>query len=154
MPYGDCRLGMQIVLPGEGKVSAAFIQDLNSRDWSEWMKMFQEKEGYVKVPRFKVEYGKSLTASLVSMGMGPAFGGSAFQAMAPVDPIFIGRVMQKTYIDVNEEGTEAAAVTGMVMTTGLNPNEPFVMNIDRPFFFAITDSATQTILFMGSIVDP
>jgi len=155
LPYGDGRLGMYVFLPREGKDLKGLIENINAGDWSEWMKGFKDRKGHIGLPRFKVEYSKTLNNTLISMGMGPAFEGNAFQAMAPIDGLFIDKVMQKTYIDVNEEGTEAAAVTGVIVgVTAIRPDDSFEMTVDRPFLFAITDSATQSILFMGSIVNP
>ncbi len=154
LPYGEGRLGMSILLPREGKDLTSLIDELTTANWSQWTTSMQEREGQISLPRFKVEYQKTLTEGLISMGMGPAFQGDAFDGMAAVQPLFLDDVIQKTYIDVNEEGTEAAAATGAFVTTAYNPEQPFEMKVDRPFLFAITDSATQTVLFLGSIVSP
>jgi serpin B len=71
-------------------------------------------------------------------------------------PLFVSEVKQKSYVDVNEEGTEAAAVTTVVMTLSavMEPVEPFEMIVDRPFVFVIEDSQTKSILFMGVVYDP
>ncbi|OFW59562.1 MAG: hypothetical protein A2W01_06550, partial [Candidatus Solincola sediminis] len=155
LPYGDGRLGMSILLPKEGKDLNALIENINIRDWSLWMNSLKNREGHVGMPRFKVEYSKELSDSLISIGMRQAFEinpeleDSAFGGMAAMDGLVMKRVIQKTHIDVNEEGTEAAAVTGFVIgVASVPPDDSFIMNIDRPFLFAITDSATQAILFM------
>jgi serine protease inhibitor len=156
LPYGDEKMSMYVFLPREGKDIAQFIQTLNEENWTAWMDSFLESEGSIALPRFKVEYGKRLNDALTALGMGIAFKASQadFSEMAPIAPLWISRVLQKTYIDVNEEGTEAAAVTYGGAMASCSPDEPFVMNVDRPFFFVIRDNRTGTLLFMGSIVDP
>jgi serine protease inhibitor len=93
-------------------------------------------------------------AALSSLGMSSAFLGDAFPRMAGVSPFWIDKVVQKTYIDVNEEGTEAAASTAIGMTWGGDPEQLFFMEVNHPFFFAIRDNLTGTLLFMGSIYEP
>ena len=83
-------------------------------------------------------------------------GFSGIATLIPEQPIFITDVKHKTFAEVNEEGTEAAAVTSVAVAGRAmsSPVKPFVMKVDRPFFFAICDNATASLLFMGSIVDP
>ena len=98
----------------------------------------------------------ALNAPLKALGMRHAFDDADFSAMAS-EPLFISEVKQKSFVEVNEEGTEAAAVTGVHMTMlGVmhEPEKPFEMIVDRPFFFVIEDGITQSILFMGVIYDP
>ncbi len=158
LPYGeedDGRLSMCVILPREGKDYGEFLGGLNEADWESWMGEFQSREGELALPRFKVEYEKELNGSLETMGMGPAFAGG-FEGMAEEGepPLWISKVLQKTYINVNEEGTEAAAVTGVEMQWCSAPSMPFTMSVDRPFLFAIRDNQTGALLFLGSIVDP
>ena len=101
------------------------------------------------LPRFKLEYEVRLNDTLETLGMGIAFGGGAdFSGMGP--SLFISEVRHKTFVEVNEEGTEAAAVTAVVGVKSV----PAVFRVDRPFFFAIYDAETETILFMGTITEP
>jgi serine protease inhibitor len=159
LPYGekgDGRLSMYVILPSEGRDYGEFLGGLNDADWENLMGRFQNREGELALPRFKAEYEKVLNGALETMGMGPAFEGG-FEGMADggEENLFISKVLQKTYIDVNEEGTEAAAVTSAeVQLTAMPADSPFTMSVDRPFFFAIRDNQTGALLFLGSIVDP
>jgi serpin B len=161
LPYSKGRLGMYIFLPDEGSSLAEFQRGLNADSWSRWMSQFQTREGDIALPRFKLEYEANLNNVLMALGMGIAFdGGRAnFGKMFPITAaqnVFISKVKHKTFVDVNEEGTEAAAVTSVEVGITSIREEPerFRFIVDRPFFFAIRDNQTGTILFMGSIVDP
>ena len=161
LPYGKGRLGMYIFLPDEGSSLAEFQRGLSAESWSRWMSQFQTREGDIALPRFKLEYEANLNNVLMALGMGIAFdGGRAnFGKMFPITAaqnVFISKVKHKTFVDVNEEGTEAAAVTSVEVGITSIREEPerFRFIVDRPFFFAIRDNQTGTILFMGSIVDP
>ena len=158
LPYGEesgGRMSMYVVLPREGRDYDEFLDTLSEADWEEWMDMFADREGELVLPRFKVEYEKELSDALKAMGMEPAFQGG-FEDMLDDGDARISKVLQKTYIDVNEEGTEAAAATSVEMeaTAAMPEEEPFEMIVNRPFFFSIRDNQTGAILFMGSIVDP
>lgn len=156
LPYGENkRLAMDIFLPK--KDLSSFVQSLNGTTWSEWTTKYQEKEGTLLLPKFKMEYDKSLNKLLTDLGMGTAFGNSAdFTGIG--DNLFISEVKHKTYIDVNEEGTEAAAVTsvGASITSAGGPQEDkrFYMEVNKPFFFVIRDTQTTEPLFMGTIQNP
>ena len=158
LPYGEGRMSMYVVLPREGSDHGAFLQGLDENVWQAWINGLQDREGELALPRFRVEYEKVLNDALTAMGMGPAFVGgfTGMVAQESDEELFISTVLQKTYIDVNEEGTEAAAVTSIEMeaTAAMPAEEPFEMIVDRPFFFAIRDNQTGALLFMGSIVDP
>lgn len=116
--------------------------------------------GDLMLPRFKVEWQSKLNEALQALGMAEAFDSSRadFSQMAKVKPgeLFISEVKQKSWCEVNEEGTVAAAVTsvGMSTTSAQRPREKFVMKVDHPFFFAIRDNLTGVVLFMGSIRNP
>jgi serine protease inhibitor len=157
LPYGEGRMSMYVVLPREGRDYGEFLSTLNEADWEDWMDMFEDREGELTLPRFKVEYEKELNDALKAMGMEPAFEGGLDDIFTnkAAGPTLISKVLQKTYIDVNEEGTEAAAVTSVEVEMAAMPDtEPFVMRVDRPFFFAIRDNQTGALLFMGSITNP
>ena len=107
------------------------------------------------LPRFKLEYGVELKRPLKALGMRAAFGKADFSGIADLD-LFISAVRQQAFVEVNEEGTEAAAVTGMALesSAAMNPAKPFQMIVDRPFLFLIEDQQTRMILFMGVVYDP
>lgn len=114
--------------------------------------------GEVVLPRFKLEYESLLNDTLIRLRMGPAFD-SYFADFSGISPsrLYISRVIHKAVVEVSEEGTEAAAVTVVVAVPvsdfAVNA-EPFSFVVDRPFFFAIRDDATGTVLFMGAVYDP
>jgi len=112
---------------------------------------------YLFLPKFRLEYGKELKDQLVAMGMCIAFSGSAdFSGIADC-ALMISSVLHKTFIEVNEEGAEAAAATSIEIV-GTAPNDPkprnIVMRIDHPFIFAIREKTSGTILFIGKVVNP
>lgn len=160
LPYGNERLSMYVFLPKDGAADsdlAAFAETLTAENWETWMAQFSQQPGNIRLPRFKVEYDVTLNDALQALGMTPAFNaGQADFSNLSSEPTAIDRVRHKTFIEVNEEGTEAAAVTAITIRTTsvqIEP-EPFQMTVDRPFFYAIRDNQTGTVLFMGTIVNP
>ena len=157
LPYGDGEMSMKVFLPKENSSLEEFKTMLTSENWAAWQKEFEVEEGTILLPKFQLEFEASLNETLKSLGMNSAFDGNAnFTKMINEDEqVSITNVKQKTFVNVNEEGTEAAAVTGIEMgITSVPINQPFVMEVNRPFFFTITDDKTDTILFMGSISNP
>jgi serpin B len=157
IPYGDGRLSLYVFLPNTESNLVNFYQNLSQEQWEDWMSRFQFRPGTVKLPRFQLEYETSLNEVLKQMGMEVAFdpGKADFSQMTLMENAHISQVKHKTFVEVNEEGTEAAAVTSVgVVATSAPVDPPFSFVADRPFFCAIRDNQTGTILFMGSIVDP
>jgi serine protease inhibitor len=160
LPYGAGRVSMYVFLPDEEKGLDQFEKRLTPENWDLWMRSFQSNPGDLTLPRFKVEWESGLNQALKALGMAEAFDPSRadFSQMAKVKPgdLFISDVRQKSWCEVNEEGTVAAAVTsvGISTTSAQVPREKFVMKVDRPFFFAIRDNFTGVVLFMGSIRNP
>jgi serpin B len=106
------------------------------------------------MPRFETTYERELKDALTSLGMGLAFTwGADFTGMRESGGLWIDKVKHKTYVKVDEAGTEAAAVTVVGMVDSVDP-ETFTMHINRPFLFAIREHHSDTILFIGKIVDP
>jgi serine protease inhibitor len=157
LPYGkNERVGMYLFLPAESASLEEFQAELNRENWENWISSFRSMEGNLSLPRFSFEYETSLKKTLETLGMGIAFkeGAADFSGMRPTPPdLFINEVKHKTFVEVNEKGTEAAAVTSIEVGTTAMP-EIFNMVLDRPFFFAIADDMTETILFMGSVSEP
>ena len=157
LPYGDGEMSMKVFLPKENSNLAEFKKLLTNEKWVAWNKEFNAEKGTILLPKFQLEYETLLNDTLKKLGMESAFDNRAdFTKMIEEDnSLKISEVKQKTFIDVNEEGTEAAAVTsiGMVLTSA-PIDAPFVMEVNRPFFFTITDDETDAILFMGSISNP
>jgi len=159
LPYGSKRISMYVFLPSQSSSLAQFQKNLSPENWDQWMSQFGETKGEIGLPRFKVEYEVSLNDALKSLGMGTAFDADRADFSGIVqgeERAYISGVKHKTFAEVNEEGTEAAAVTSIEMraTSAMIPKKPFRMIVDRPFFCAIRDNTTGEILFMGSINNP
>jgi serpin B len=168
LPYGEERMSMYIFLPDSERGLEGFYQNLNAENWEIWMSRFKKMKGNVRIPRFKMKYEVVLNDVLKSLGMEVAFSPvradfwrmfidtkkDTKEEILIEDPRpYISIVKQKTFVEVNEEGTEAAAVTSVGIT--IDSYVPtFSMIVDRPFFFVIRDNETGTVLFMGSIVKP
>lgn len=118
------------------------------------MEQFRRREGFIELPRFTQEYDISLNGVLRQLGMISAFDAATANFSSISDQsIAMNEVKHKAVIEVNEEGTEAAAVTSIGYDI-ISYNEPFLMNVNRPFFFVIRDNETKSILFMGSVFEP
>ena len=156
LPYGKGRLSLYVFLPRENKSLDAFQQQMTVENWQQWMNQFGMRQGSIQLPRFKFDYDIQLNTALKALGMESAFNvGANFSNMTSAS-VKIDQVKHKTFIEVNEEGTEAAAVTSVriAQTAARMPDRPFQMLVDRPFFCAIRDNETGTVLFMGSIKEP
>jgi len=159
LPYGEGRANLAVFLPAKDSSLKDFVQKLDPDSWNAWRSDFARAEGEVTLPKFKVEYEKSLNKPLMSLGMTAAFDSEKadFSRMCATPPVvYINEVKHKSYVDVNEEGTEAAAVTAVEMrvASAAPPRQRFRMVVDRPFFFVIQDDRTGLLLFLGSITDP
>lgn len=157
--YADKRLSMYVFLPKESKNLDAFEAQLDDANWNKWKQQFRVKRGNLSMPKFVISDKMKLNEPLSVMGMQVAFSRTKadFTGMNSTEHPCISEVMHKTYMEVNEEGTEAAAVTsvGMMKTATMHiPEEPFSMIVDRPYFIALRDSKTDTLLFVGHIADP
>lgn len=156
LPYGnDGRLSFYVFLPRQNTNLSAFYQDLNVENWDKWMTQFSDRQGSIRLPRFTVESDFTLNDTLKALGMGVAFEEAAnFSGIG--ENLALSEVKQKTFVEVNEEGTQAAAATsvGVELIAATPENQPFQMIVDRPFFCTIRDNQTGTVLFMGSIQEP
>jgi serpin B len=125
------------------------------------MQQFRSTEGHIVLPRFRLEYEVTLNQALSALGMAIAFAPqqadfSGMVVAATAEPrLYIDEVKHKTFVDVNEEGTEAAAVTAVMMSrASFSAKRRFSMVVDRPFFCAIRDDQSGALLFMGNINEP
>ena len=154
LPYGNDAYAMTVVLPNEGRSIDAVASSLQSASWTQWMTQFRDVEVDLHLPRFKLAWERGLIPDLESLGMRAAFvdGGADFTRLSPAGrQLFISVVKQKTYVDVNEEGTEVAAVTNVgISLTSMPVRVPF--RVDRPFIVVLRERLSGTILFMGKIV--
>lgn len=161
LPYGRDKIAMYVFLPDEGISLDSFIASLNQTAHDEYVRRLQRIPNLiVKLPKFKVEYGaKRLNDALKKLGMEIAFNPDEanFSDIASTAPgnLYISYVDHKAIVEVNEEGTEAAAVTqvGIGWETSIHSYPPSFV-VDRPFFFEIRDDRSGSILFMGKIYNP
>jgi serpin B len=154
LPYGNAAYSMTVVLPSAGKSVEDLAASLQGSAWSTWMGQFSDAEVELVLPRFKLEWERGLIPDLQALGMRAAFvdGGADFSRMSPLGAqLFISLVKQKTYVDVNEEGTEAAAVTNVGISLTSAPVRR-AFTVDRPFIVVLRERLSGTILFMGKIV--
>ena len=161
LPYGkEGRFVMRVYLPREDKEIEDFVSELRNDDLNNWKGKFSSKSVNLGLPKFKIEYDTSLKNTLQKLGIKDAFlpGIADFGEMVPVSSkeVYIGDIKHKTYIDVSERGTEAAAVTSIEMEITAMPAEEkiYEMVVDRPFFFTIEDTQNDLYLFMGTILNP
>jgi serpin B len=157
LPYGSEQMSLYVFLPNEKSNLSTFYKTLTEKNWQTWMEQFSQRQGSIQIPRFKLSYDTELKEALSALGMGVAFDRSKanFSNLSNATTN-IDEVKHKTFVEVNEEGTEAAAVTsvGITVTSVQVETPPFEMVVNRPFFCAIRDNKTGEILFMGSIVNP
>jgi len=156
LPYGNGAFTMVVVLPREGDDVNELAAALTAERWAAITARLGTAEGEVFLPKFKLTFEQTLNDALRALGMPTAFEGGAadFTAMSPLGrDLFISEVLQKTFVDVNEEGTEAAAATSVAVEVVSAPAR-FLFRADRPFLFAIRERLSGTILFVGKIVTP
>jgi serpin B len=167
LPFGAGDLVMEVLLPSSTSSLAALEAQLTPENWLAWKARFVRRPGSIELPRFELKSTYRLNAALQALGMNRAFhadGAEAAQLTAMFSPaagardrnFYISSVLQSVYWKVDEEGSEAAAVTTTTMraTLAARPAEPFRMIVDRPFFCAIEDGRSGTLLFVGAIYEP
>ncbi|TDE13429.1 serpin family protein [Jiangella asiatica] len=151
LPYGaDGRYGMEILLPADPAGLPDLLGQLDAAEWADAVAgLTEQKVSTIALPKFELEWKATLNDALTELGMGAAFAGGDFRPMSPTNP-YLDVVVHKTYLRVDEAGTEAAAVTGGVMEESLGQE----FRVDRPFAFTISDRETGTVLFLGTVTDP
>jgi serpin B len=166
LPYAGNELSMVILMPKkvswtfEGKTTDALSdleKELTAAKLEAWTKKLRTQKVIVTIPKFKTTAEFELSATLSAMGMKEAFTMAAdFSGMNGKKDLFISAVVHKAFVDVNEEGTEAAAATAVIMGRGaaVAAPPPAVFKADHPFLFLIRHEKSGAILFMGRIVDP
>jgi serpin B len=155
LPYDGQQLAMVILLPGAGQL-AAFEGSLNAEQVEAIVRGLAPRQVALTMPRFKYDSSFKLNETLRAMGMADAFkrGVADFSGMDGTHDLFIGAVMHKAFVSVDEAGTEAAAATAVIMQLKSSPALPVQVTVDRPFVFLIRDLETGTILFVGRVVNP
>lgn len=158
LPYGDRSFSMTVILPSTGTSIDQYAASLTQAKWDGIIAKLDSAEVILSLPKFKLEYGRTLNSELITMGMGIAFSDYAdFSRISQKVGLTISEVLHKTFVEVNEEGTEAAAVTAIIFvtTTAYPPvNHIHSMNVNHPFILAIREHTSGTILFIGKIVNP
>jgi serine protease inhibitor len=155
LPYGNGRYAMYVFLPRKMAGLPVFLRSLDQTHWLQWTSHFDQKNGEIVLPKFETTYSKRLNEALQEMGMRLAFSGSADFSRIH-SGLSISDVEHKTWVKVDEQGTEAAAATsiGMELSAAVGTPSPFVMIVDHPFCFAITEQQSGALLFAGVVMDP
>ena len=153
LPYGHKFFSMTIILPRPDVDVSAFLATFQASDWDNVIAGFREENIPLSLPKFKLEYDKGLIEPLKALGMEIAFDPDRadFTRINRNGELFINEAKHKTFVEVNEEGTEAAAVTSIGIGRTSTP-APF--RIDRPFIFVIRERTSGAILFAGKILNP
>lgn len=163
MPYHERELYMVIILPDSTDGINSLIGSLTADDLLKISALMQIVEVDVYIPSFKMTYEKTLNETFHALGMTEAFmpdsadlTGMYDRAKSGGENLFISNIRHKAFIEVSEEGTEAAAATSVeISRTSHDPGrQTFIFRADRPFLFFIKDSRTNSILFMGKLVNP
>jgi serpin B len=154
LPYGGAAFSMTVALPDAPGGIDSLVQQLTGERWSAWIAALDSASFEVYLPKFTLSYGLTMNAVLAALGMPSAFCDSNvadFTRMNPSGALCISDVRHKAFVDVNEEGTEAAAATSVgIGITSL----PASLMVDRPFVFAIRERLSGTILFLGRVMNP
>jgi len=165
LSFGDGDLAMEVLLPAKSSSLGALEAELTGEHWTGWQSHYALRSGTIELPRFELKSNYRLKEPLQALGMRRAFRPDGAQltgmfSSAPgqlrAERFFISSVLQSTYWKVDEEGSEAAAVTtiGIRAAAVARPVQPFRMIVDRPFFCAIEDRRSGVLLFVGAIYDP
>lgn len=153
LPYESGDIDMYVLLPRPGVAFDDALASLSTSRWDGWRRELRPERVRVSMPKFKLECEMDFTGLLQDLGMKLAFSDRADFSQMSTTPLAIGFVKQKTYIDVDEEGTEAAAVTGLGMrTTSVAPSNIIDFTADRPFFYIIRSESSSDILFLGQVL--
>ncbi len=145
---------MTVVLPNNKNDINKIAESITNDTWNEWLSQLTAQELDLYLPKFKLEWDDNLKDVLTELGMGIAFDpdNADFTRINPQIPLWISRVIHKTFVEVTEEGTEAAAATVVEMVfESAGPTIP-VFRIDHPFIFAIREQHSGTIIFMGKVL--
>jgi serpin B len=158
LPYNQGNFVMSVLLPDAGKSVGDIIPLLSQENWNTWSKQFADRDIQLQLPKFKYAYEeKQMKPILSSMGMGVAFDADQadFTRINPEGGLYISRVLHKSYIATDEEGTEAAAVTAVeIGVTSAGPDQVYHFTVNRPFIYFIQEKSTGTILFIGTVMNP
>jgi serpin B len=154
LPYGGQAFSMTLVVPRDESRIIELSKTLTRDRWDTWITALQDDSIEVVMPKFTLEYDVTLNDVLKALGMAVAFSDTEADfsnLYAGPERAYISEVKHKTFVEVNEEGTTAAAVTSVNVAV---TSAPMVIRVDRPFIFAIRERLSGTILFMGRMMNP
>ena len=158
LPYGDSTFSMVVMLPAQDKELSDLVDQLDTENWDSWFTASWVTGVQVDLPKFKYEFKDLLNSPLTNLGLGVAFtaGEADFTRIHPDGNLYISRVIHQTFIDVQEEGTEAAAATivEVNLTSAGGSGNPINFKADRPFLYVIKENSTGAIVFIGSVGSP
>jgi serpin B len=155
LPYGDSAFSMVVILPKPGVSAGEIVETMDAESWDSWFQNSYMHNVQIELPKFKYGFKLLLNDPLIDLGLGIAFTPAAdFSNITPGGGIFISRVIHQTFIDVNEEGTEAAAATIVEMIETSAGGGPTLFRADRPFLYVIKENSTGALLFMGKVGKP
>lgn len=156
LPYGDSTFSMVLMLPGSNVTVGELVTEMDAAAWESWFTGSAMTNVQVELPKFTFGFKELLNEPLTDLGLGEAFGPCAnFSKIRPENDLFISRVIHQSFIDVQEEGTEAAAATIVEMSfTSIDDPIPVMFIADRPFLFVIRENSTGVIAFMGKVGKP
>jgi serine protease inhibitor len=157
LPYNQGNYNMVVLLPSREKSVNDVIGQLSQDNWNNWWSRMTDTDIQIYLPKFKFSYDESRMIPILSaMGMSVAFDSDVadFTRINSNGGLVISQVKHKTYIETNEEGTEAAAVTSIGIEVTSEPSGPYNLAIDRPFVFFISEKTTGSILFIGTLMNP
>ena len=156
IPYGNGQFSMTILVPDTNYSLKDISDSFDETQFNEWMALAQPANSTLTIPKFKIEYKTLLNDALTSLGMGIAFMDEANLSRLFENPLdlYISRVIHQAVIEVNEEGSEAAAATAVEIMETSMPPEPEIIMINQPFIFMIREKFSGTVLFAGKLMDP
>ncbi|MFM8322056.1 MAG: serpin family protein, partial [Chloroflexota bacterium] len=153
LPYAGGQFSLEVALPAPGLTLEAFLSGLTPAAWERWMDELQQTRLELALPRLRIEQSSGLNQALGRLGMGIAFSGEAdFSDLSP-EQLMISQVRHKAVLEVNEEGSQAAAATAVLMARGALPNHAR-LTVDRSFFCAIRHRPSGALLFAAAVYDP
>ncbi|MEE4215763.1 MAG: serpin family protein, partial [Bacteroidales bacterium] len=155
LPYGDSTFSMVVILPYAGLTVDELAGLMDGDGWDTWFSDSEITDVQVELPKFKYGWKDLLNDPLINLGLGVAFSDNAdFSLINPGGDIFISRVIHQTFIDVMEEGTEAAAATIVEFRENAGVPQPVMFKADRPFLYLIKENSSGAIMFMGKLGKP
>jgi len=155
LPYGDSAFSMVVMLPSGEKTVSDLVANLDVEHWDSWFDNSNMTNIQVELPKFKYGFKSLLNDPLCNLGLEVAFSVAAdFTRISPAGGLFISRVIHQTFIDVQEEGTEAAAATIVEIYSGIDGGGPVFFRVYKPFLYVIKENSTGAVVFIGKVGKP